>query len=472
MSSERKPSLRTSITSSPSFDARFLQAEIWRLSLMIAAVLVLLSAWTIRHALHGSVAYPPAAFMPIVISLVVALVLHTASLLDTRRRARRGLRLPGWRLVGGTAVDLGLAFSILVVLHIHSPPGTHHALSAPALLIVPMVLLLSVLRLRPWYPLLLGLCAAYGHWLLVWDAFNKGNVPIDSLPMLVTYGVLFILTGFMGAALTHIVRRYITEAVAEAEAAERAAVSLAALERELELAREIQMGLLPSTPPKTGSFDVAGMARPATQAGGDLFDWQPLDPGRLIVAIADVTGHGIGSALMMAVCRAYFRALIPRTQDTKVVLEQINALVSKDLSAGRFITMAVTILSETGEAELLSAGHGPTFLYRAVSNTVEQFGGNGLPLGVTDDERYSPTLHTRLEPGDLLVLLTDGFTERSNAAGELLGADRIIATLIQHAGQSSQAILDALDAVASRFANGTPQSDDMTAVVVKRRIAG
>ncbi len=439
---------------------------------MLACVLVLMLSWIVRHLTHGTVTSTAAVYYPLLISLSIAVVLLTGALYDMRQRIKVGRPMPGWRLLAGALLDLGTAFSILIILHVNSPRGSYAALSAPALLIIPMVIMLSVLRLRPWYTLALGVCAAIGHWLLVADTFKHHEAETHQLPLLASYGVLILLCGGMGASLSLIVRRYIQEAVSEAEAAERASRSLAELEHELDIARDIQISLLPSEPPVLTGFDFAGMARPATQAGGDYYDWQPLADGRLIAAIADVTGHGIGPALVMAVCRAYSRATIPTARNTTEYLERINALVSKDMSSGRFITMAVAIISENGDLELLSAGHGPNFIYRAASKTVDRFGGNGLPLGVMDDEKYTPTLHTRLEPGDALVLLTDGFMERANQTNELFGIDRLSETIIRHHAGTARQMVEALDAAATRFAQGTAQSDDMTAVVVRRNPVG
>src|SRR6185503_20531019 len=110
----------------------------------------------------------------------------------------------------------------------------------------------------------------------------------------------------------------------EASQAERALRSVALIEQDLRVAHDIQMGLLPSDRPAITGFEVAGMARPAAHAGGDYYDWQALPDGRLVVAIADVTGHGIGPALVMAVCRAYARATAPRSHSAADFLEGMN----------------------------------------------------------------------------------------------------------------------------------------------------
>jgi serine phosphatase RsbU (regulator of sigma subunit) len=265
-------------------------------------------------------------------------------------------------------------------------------------------------------------------------------------------------------------RRYVIEAVEEATEAERAALAVAAFDRDLRVAHDIQMGLLPSERPAIAGYDVAGMARPAAQAGGDYYDWQPLPDGRLVVAIADVTGHGIGPALVMAVCRAYSRASAPTTDGPQALMERLNDLIYEDVKGARFITMVLAVISASGDVEMVSAGHGPTLLYRAASNDVERFDGDGLPLGVVANESYGPRRDVRLERGDVLLMLTDGFFEYFRAGDDQqYGTERLASALRANAAGSPAQIIAAIDKSVTDFANGAPQNDDMTAVAIKRQ---
>jgi len=333
---------------------------------------------------------------------------------------------------------------------------------------VPIVVMLSVLRLRPFFSLAIGLAAAVAHWALAFRAIRIDELGPDKWPPIYSYGVLLVLTGVAAAVLARFVRRYIQEAVAEAEHAERADRALMQMEHELDVARNIQLGLLPSGPPALPGFDIAGMARPAAQAGGDYYDWQALADGRLVVAIADVTGHGIGPALVMAVCRAYARATAPTCVNTSDFLARMNDLIIGDIKGSRFITMAVALVAKEGSIELLSAGHGPTFLYRKATGAVERFGGNGLPLGVSDEEQFNPREHLELASGDVLVLLTDGFMEQSPPEGTMFGIDRLTATIVEHASRPAADLIAAIDKAVATYAQGAPQTDDMTAVVLRR----
>lgn len=435
---------------------------------MAVCFAVMLVVWLFRRAFHGIVASSDVVFFSSLGVLAAGLVILALAFIDTKRRAQKGYDLPWWRLIAGAIIDLGVPFTLLSILHFHSPRGAYAALSAPALLIVPIVIMLSVLRLRPLYSLLLGLSAAIAHAALCAHTFSSGAIESNTLPVVFSYGVLLALTGAAAYVLAAFVRTYIQEAVAEAEAAERSSRELAAVSRELDIARDIQRGLMPSEPPGMEGFDIAGMARPATQAGGDYYDWQPLPDGRLIVAIADVSGHGVGPALVMAVCRAYARATVPTSRSAADFLETLNRLIINDLTSGRFITMAVALISPDGNVELLSAGHGPTFLFCAASRQVRDFGGDGLPLGLSAGERYDPTLHLRLDAGDALVLLTDGFAERLGPGGAMFGMDRLSRVIADNGKDSAARLIASIDHAATEFAGDTAQNDDMTAVVIRR----
>jgi serine phosphatase RsbU (regulator of sigma subunit) len=459
---------RPSFASAPSFQARLVGAELWRVRLVIACFAVLLISWILRRMLHGTVAVKESVFIPIAVMLCGAIALLIGHYYDVRRRSSLGLPIPRWRLGAAVLIDLGVPLGILTILHFRSPRGAVAALSGPSLLIIPIVIMLSVLRLRPWYSLCLGLGAAAGHWSLAASSFTDSGVDAGSIPLLMAYGALLALAGGAAAVLSTLVRGYIREAASEAETAARTERELSEIEHDLGIAREIQQGLLPSRPPDLPGFDIAGMARPAEHAGGDYYDWQMLPDGRLVTAIADVTGHGIGPALVMAVCRAYARATVPTADSAAAFLERMNRLIVSDLTDGRFITMAVAIVGSDGKVELLSAGHGPTFCFRAGNGHVDRFGGDGLPLGIVEGERYNPTQYLHLDPGDVLVLITDGFVERADGSRRLFGADRLAETIARNAHRSAADIIAEVDLQTTAFAGGAPQGDDMTMVVLRR----
>jgi serine phosphatase RsbU (regulator of sigma subunit) len=438
--------------------------------MMTVALLVALLAVCVRRFLGGVVMSANRAFYPTAGVLVIGLLYQGIALLLARRRARTGGRIPTWQQAIGVAIDLAAPGAVLLILQHQSPRGAYAALSGPSLLLMPLVILLSVLRLRPWFSMGTGLGAALIHVALVIHAIRVAHIEHEYFPVLFTYSALLLVTGAAAAVVAWMARRYVIEAVEEATVAERARHAAALVEQDLRVAHDIQMGLLPSKGPALDGYDVAGMARPAAQAGGDYYDWQPLPDGRLVVAIADVTGHGIGPALVMAVCRAYARAAAPTSAGPDALLGRLNELIYEDVKGARFITMAVAIVGASGDVELVSAGHGPTLLYRAASRQVESLGSDGLPLGVVAAETYGPRQDLRLSSGDVLVMLTDGFFEQTRAAGdEQFGVKRLADALKASAGETSADIVAALDKAVTDFATGVPQADDMTAVAIKRQ---
>jgi len=253
---------------------------------------------------------------------------------------------------------------------------------------------------------------------------------------------------------------------------QRLAVEKAArqrIERDMDIAREIQQGLLPTSKPELPGYEIAGWSKPADKTGGDYYDWQTLPDGRLAVMIADVTGHGIGPALLMAVCRAYARASVPNVDPLRAAIVQLNRLVSHDFVDGRFVTFAVAILSpDHDEIELLSAGHGPSLVCRRAGGAIEEFEGDGLPLGIVPEEEFTEPRRVRMAVGDTLFMVTDGFMEAHNAAGDQFGISRLSASLAAHADGPIAEIVTRIDSEVRAFAGTQPQADDMTAVIIRR----
>lgn len=240
------------------------------------------------------------------------------------------------------------------------------------------------------------------------------------------------------------------------------------IDRELELARLVQRGLLPPPFPSLERFQVAAWHRAAAATGGDYYDWESLSDGRLMVSIADVCGHGIGPALLAADCRAYFRAARAATDSVADVVMRVNRLLADDLQHGAFVTAALAILdSPRRRVELHSAGLAPLLLFDAARCTTATLGADGVPLGIERELRTVETRQIVLGANDLLVLLTDGFFEAVSPDGEAFGVERVARILAAGYRLGPAEIIDEIRMEVFRFVGDQPQRDDLTAVVVK-----
>jgi sigma-B regulation protein RsbU (phosphoserine phosphatase) len=238
------------------------------------------------------------------------------------------------------------------------------------------------------------------------------------------------------------------------------------MERDLQLARQIQQALFPRENPTVAGYDIAGWNQPADETGGDCYDFVEMPDGRLAILLADATGHGIGAALIMAQFRAIGRALLAEFDDLAQIASRINTTLAHDLTADRFVTAFIGVLDPQKHVlEYVAPGQGP--LLFASAGGVERRVASGLPLAVVDDAECDVEAF-ELAPGDAVVLLTDGFFEAANEAGELFGEDRVVA-LVQAADDGSVAeLIERLQTAAQDFAGDTPQGDDLTAVIVRR----
>jgi len=240
------------------------------------------------------------------------------------------------------------------------------------------------------------------------------------------------------------------------------------LHRDLVIARDIQQGLLPKQQPRLAGFDIAGWNQPADETGGDYYDFVPLDDGRLAIAIADVTGHGIGAALVVAEVRALFRAEIARAALDDAV-EQVHALLAPDLPNSRLVTACFAVVCpQRGGLAFVSTGHGPILFRSEATGAVRLLAPQGLPLGFDPDRRYAPAVELPMAPGDAFLVLTDGFLEWADRRGTAFGLARITAVFQDHGRMPAREIIGKLREAVSTFAAGTPQTDDLTAIVVRR----
>lgn len=239
------------------------------------------------------------------------------------------------------------------------------------------------------------------------------------------------------------------------------------MQRDLDIARRIQQGQLPRRQPQVPGYDIAGWNQPADETGGDCFDFIPLPDGRLAVLMADASGHGIGPALVIASARSMIRATLGVTGDLERIVSHVNRLLCGDLDGERFVTAFLGVLDPSAHRlEYFSCGQGPLLLI--AGGEVDRRRASALPLAVDADIPMGAALDFTFAPGALLVLLTDGFYEAADAAGELFGEQRVIELVQQNAGKPASAIIAALRQAVGEFSGKDTYADDLTAVLVRR----
>ena len=245
--------------------------------------------------------------------------------------------------------------------------------------------------------------------------------------------------------------------------------------KELQIAHNIQMSLVPRTfPPfpKHRDFEIFAVLDPARQIGGDLYDFMLLDDDHLCIVIGDVSGKGIPAALFMAVTRSFLRAFFREERDPAVVFARLNDELASQGEANMFVTLFAGIVHlPSGEVRFTNGGHNPPYVLRTggTLDTLPKVG--GIIVGAIPDMTY----HTgtfRLEPGDTLVLFTDGVTEARNAAGEFFGEDRTERELLLLKGTGAEPLVKAMRELVRVFAEGAEQSDDITLMALRYFGAG
>ncbi|MEM1109505.1 MAG: SpoIIE family protein phosphatase, partial [Planctomycetota bacterium] len=337
----------------------------------------------------------------------------------------------------------------------------------PASHLYAIFIVLSVLHVRLRVSLVAGTVSAIGlASVFVTSKFlGDGSHAATRLlpPSLEGLSVLFILAAGIAAGIVGMrMRRYLETAASEAEARART-------EQDLQTAALIQQSLMPSESPAVPGYEILGWNRPADETGGDYFDWVALEGGRTAVCIADVTGHGLGPAMVTCFCRAYAKTALRVEDRIAAALNRLNAELVDDLGDGRFVTFAAVIVAPNDDRVLsASAGHGPLLIYRGRDASIESMGSDALPLGVVNWDEEPQTSSYLLEIGDVFLLITDGFFEWANPQNEQFGIKNLKASLSRHGNKAGPMLIEGLLHDVETFAAGTPQPDDLTAVVIRR----
>jgi sigma-B regulation protein RsbU (phosphoserine phosphatase) len=235
----------------------------------------------------------------------------------------------------------------------------------------------------------------------------------------------------------------------------------------------VQQSLLPEGSPVVAGLQIYGHSRYCDATGGDYLDFvdvAQLAGERLFVAVGDVTGHGLGAALLMAAARAAVRTSASVGGETlSHVMSRVNDVLTRDARHGMFMTMLLMVVdAANGSAEWVSAGHDPAIVYDPETDAFTELEGGDLLLGVEHSIRYTNFTWTGLNPGCVMFVGTDGVWEAFNAAGEMFTKDRLRVVLRENAARSPEEISIALEAAIEKFVGSAKIKDDITYVILKK----
>jgi serine phosphatase RsbU (regulator of sigma subunit) len=459
-----------SLEMSSAFQQALLKSERLRILILLAAVGAAFLVRSLRTAIHPS----PDNFRSWLLTTLIIALLVAYELLVLRavnRAIPQFKTLAAGTWISSTIIETSLPALAIALLSGGVVDPVYRAVANPAVLLFFIFIILSTLRLNPAVCNLSGLIAAVTYLIaamyLGWRPSLGGEASLLSPQRVVfAYAITLVVAGLVAGAVAGEIRKHVDAALREAVLQRQ----VERLEHDLEVARTIQQSLLPTEMPQVEGFDIAGWNQPADQTGGDYFDWYALPDGKVVVGLADVTGHGIGPALLAAVCRAYARANFTAGNGLFPAMEHINSLISTDLQEGRFVTFVAAVCSpNNSRVELLSAGHGPLFIYFLKEDRFDKQDAQGLPLGISSSLVSDPPLILELNPGDMLILATDGFFEWADAQGEMFGTKRLEDTIRSSKEKSASEIISILYSTVVAFSCDTKQQDDLTAVVIKRK---
>ena len=247
------------------------------------------------------------------------------------------------------------------------------------------------------------------------------------------------------------------------------------LQKEMQVAQEIQQTLLPHEFPDIEGYEIAGHYEAAQLIGGDYYDFVEVDRDSLGIVVADVSGKGVPGSMVMTMIRQALRTEARGVKDAAEVLARLNELVMGDMKKGMFVTMFYVIIdSKRRRLNYASAGHNPMILYRASSQKTYYLNPRGFPIGIQLGEKdlFRQSIESdtiQLAEDDLLLLYTDGITEAMNSKRHIFGEERLLQVIRQHGHLRAKPFVEALRNEVLSFTEGCPQSDDITFVVIREK---
>jgi phosphoserine phosphatase RsbU/P len=239
------------------------------------------------------------------------------------------------------------------------------------------------------------------------------------------------------------------------------------LEQELETARQIQQALLPKSFQHFPHLEVTGVNRSCLAVGGDYFDLMQVAPNRAAFVIADVCGKGLGAALVTAMLQGTFSAMTLGPELARVCAH-VNRYICEHSEMQRYATLFFGTVDASGRLEFINAGHLPPLLVRG-GKVESSFPAKSLPVGLFERTQYEAET-AQLEPGDTLVLFTDGVNEAGDPAGQMFDMDRLREAVAAHAARPVEAMQAGILAAVERFTRGAPQADDITLLILRYQL--
>jgi serine phosphatase RsbU (regulator of sigma subunit) len=240
------------------------------------------------------------------------------------------------------------------------------------------------------------------------------------------------------------------------------------MERELELATEIQQRFQPSAPPQIDGYEFQGISFSCYEIGGDYYDFIRKPNGKMVVALGDVSGKGTAAALLMSSLHAAIHAQVVAQTTLDETITSVNEYLAENTPANRFVTLfAAELEPDTGKLRYINAGHNPPLVGR-IDGSVEQLPSGGLPLGIMGSAQYDAG-EFELNSGEVLVVYSDGVSEAVNLREEEFGIDRLTEVIRKNRNASAAGIRDKVESALSTFTETAPANDDITLVIVKRK---
>lgn len=237
----------------------------------------------------------------------------------------------------------------------------------------------------------------------------------------------------------------------------------------LKVAEEVQKNLLPHQPPKVPGTVVAATSIYSDETGGDYYDFFSPTNGDLVAVIGDISGHGIGAALLMSEARAILRMALDRQVDLPRITSEVNSRLAKDIGeTGSFLTLFIVLIDPRAKTlTWVRGGHDPALLFDPVNDNFRELGGGGPALGLSENIPFESESLEGWSSGSILVLATDGIWETHNPQGEMFGKTRLKEIIKKYAELHPQKAIDAVFASLKEFRGNTPQEDDVTLVLIK-----